>query len=304
MKTLLFTVLIATSVTAQTTRQSPRKGTYDLSFDQRSPLSALEVQVQRYGVERTRAQIYETAKEKFFVVVPEEYDAMPGWGLMIWCNAGRDGGMPRQLQELLAKKKLIGGGAYDVGNDRGVAVRIGLALDAVYNVRRQYTVDEHRIYIAGVSGGGKVAEMAAMAFPDVFDGAICCAGANWYKDVPVPGKANTAWPATFRRPPLQQFADAREHVGFVLIAGENDPNRQPMKAMFDGGFTVEKFKHVEFYNVPELGHQPPGAQWFEKGIDFLDGVPKERVKKQASTRAATKPAGKPRPVAPPPGSSD
>jgi len=194
--------------------------------------------------------------------------------------------MPKQLEELLAKKKLIGAGAYDVGNDRGVAVRIGLALDAVYNLRQRYALDDHRVYIAGVSGGGKVAEMAAIAFPEVFDGAICCAGANWYKDVAVPGKANAAWPATFRKPPAPQFVGAREHVGFVLIAGENDPNREPMKAMYDVGFTAEKFKHVTFYEVPGLGHGTPGREWFEKGIDELDAIPKERIKKAPATKPA------------------
>jgi predicted esterase len=278
------------SAAGQSTRESRRNGTHDVSFDQRSPLSELSVQVARYGVDRSKAQIYETAKEKFFIVVPAEYEnGAAGWGLMLWCNAGRGGRMPEQLEALLATKKLIGVGAYDAGNDRGVAVRIGLALDAVHNLRQRYTLDEKRTYLAGVSGGGKVAQMAAMAYPDVFDGAICCAGANWYKDIAVPDQRNKFWPATFRKPPGPQFVDAREHVGFVLIAGEKDPNREPVKAILEQGFTAEKFKHVTFYDVPGLGHRPPEGEWFERAIEFLDAVPKDRVKKSPATKRTSTP---------------
>src|SRR5436305_11651308 len=64
----VFTILICTCWAAgQSTRQS------DISFDQRSPLSVLNVQVARYGVDRSKPEIYETAKEKFSVVLPAEY---------------------------------------------------------------------------------------------------------------------------------------------------------------------------------------------------------------------------------------
>jgi predicted esterase len=276
-------LVIASPLIAQTTRQS------DITFEQRSPLSLLNTQVARYGVDRTEPNIYETAKEKFLLVVPAEYEAgAAGWGLLVWCNAGRGGRMPGQLEALLAKKRLIGVGAYDAGNDRGVAVRIGLMLDAVWNLRQRYALDEHRIYCGGVSGGAKAAEMAAMAYPDVFDGAICCVGANWYKDIAVPNERNKAWAQAFRKPPPPQFVDARDHVGFVLISGEKDPIYVPMKATLEQGFTADKFKHVEFYDVPGLGHRPPEGEWFEKAIDYFDGLPKNRIKKQPATKSARK----------------
>ena len=286
---LLAMFAIVSPLPAQTRPATSRAGTSDIAFDQRSPLSVLNMQVARYGVDRAKAEIYETANEKFLLVVPTEYqNGAAGWGLMVWCNAGKGGRMPGQVESLLAKKKLIGIGAYDAGNDRGVAVRIGLMLDAVWNLKQRYALDEHRIYCGGVSGGSKCAEMAAMAFPDVFDGAICCAGANWYKDVAVPNERRKFWPQTFRKPPPPQFIDAREHVGFVFTSGANDPNYAPVKATIEQGFTPEKFRHVEFYDVPGLGHRPPEGEWFEKAIDYFDGLPKDRVKKQPATKPAHK----------------
>ena len=59
-------------------------------------------------------------------------------------------------------------------------------------------------------------------------------------------------------------------VTVSACAGETDPNREPMKAIFDAGFTAEKFKHATFYDVPGLGHRSPGGEWFEKAIEAHD----------------------------------
>jgi hypothetical protein len=280
-------------------------GEFDISFHERSPLSSIDVQRVRYGVERDKANLYDLAAGRFRLHVPEALIndqgggggggggdgsggvAPGGWGVVVWCEAGRGARLPRDLVELLAKKKLIAVAAYDAGNDRGVGVRVGLALDAVHNLRLRYpALDTRRTYFGGISGGAKVAEMAAMAFPEIFDGAICCAGANWYKDMPVPGKPNTAWRQSFRKPPPRTFAEARDHVGFILITGPRDGNYTPMRTMFERGFKADGFKHASFYDVPDLGHQTPPAEWFERAIDELDALPKTRVKKLPATRPA------------------
>ena len=288
-------VVLATPVaTAQSTSPATADET-ELSFPHRSSLSTIDVQHARYGVERDKANLYALADERFRVHAPETLaGGMTGWGVIVWCDVGRGARVPRELIDLLGRKKLIAVSAFNAGNDRGVGVRVGLALDAVHNLRLRYPMlDIHRTYVGGISGGAKVAEMTAMAFPEVFDGAICCAGANWYKDVPVPDKPNTAWRQSFRKPPPRTFADAREHVGFILITGPRDGNYTPMRTMFERGFKADGFEHASFYEVPGLGHQAPPAEWFEKAIDELDALPKDRVKKLPATRPATRPAGKP-----------
>ena len=285
----------ATRATAAT--QPTGGGEFDVSFPERSPLSSFDMQHGRYGVERNKANFYELDAERFRVMVPGEFDAAgggAGWGVIIWCDAGKGGRVPHDLEALLAKKKLIAACAYDAGNDRGVGARIGLALDAVHNLRQQHGgLDVHRTYVAGTSGGAKVAEMAAMAFPEVFDGAISCAGANWYKDMPVPDKPNTAWPRAFAKPPTKTFADARDHVGFILITGNRDGNYVPMKTMYEKGFQGDGFKHVSFYDVPGLGHQTAPAEFLEKAIDELDALPKDREKKLPAAKPVPKPASRP-----------
>jgi hypothetical protein len=271
------------------------------AFTERSVLSALDVQRMRYGLAGDGGNVYEIGAERFSVLVPDSYDGKAGWGLLVWCSPGDGAEMPRGWGELLAKKKLIWVSARNAGNRRAVGVRVGLALDAVHNLRGRYKLDEKRMYIGGVSGGAKVAEMAAMAYPDVFDGAICCVGVNWYKDVPVPSRPNTAWPATFRRPPNDVFTDARDNVGFILVTGDNDDNHEPIVTMYEKGFVADKFKHAILHDVPGMGHGAPAIELLEKAIDELEALPKGRVKKShgptprpltraVTTRSSTRPS--------------
>src|SRR5207244_957143 len=122
-------------------------------------------------------------------------------------------------------------------------------------------------------------------------------GANWYRAIAVPGKANTYWPATFARPPLLIVAQARDFVGFILITGDRDPNHDPMKAAYEDGFLADGFKQVVFHDVPGMGHSAPSLENLEKAIDELDAIPKDRPKKPPTAKpqavapiAATRPA--------------
>src|SRR5262249_47422291 len=130
---------------------------------------------------------------------------------------------------------------------------------------------------------------------------ICCAGVNWYKDTPVPDMPGNAWPATFNRPSLSTFTDARDHVGFALTSGPNDGNYLPVKTMYETGFLPEGFKYARFFDVPELGHQPARAETLEQAIVFLDGIPKKREKNPpatATTAPTTRIAATTVPIAP------
>jgi pimeloyl-ACP methyl ester carboxylesterase len=53
-----------------------------------------------------------------------------------------------------------------------------LALLAAYNILQRYPVDPERIYIGGFSGGARVAMKVALAYPDLFRGALLDAGSD------------------------------------------------------------------------------------------------------------------------------
>ena len=48
--------------------------------------------------------------------------------------------------------------------------RLPLALLGYWNARSRYPIDPDRVYVGGLSGGSRVAQIAALAYPDVFRG--------------------------------------------------------------------------------------------------------------------------------------
>jgi poly(3-hydroxybutyrate) depolymerase len=210
---------------------------------------------------------YTLADESFELVVPPACSADDPHGLLVWISPGR-ADLPREWLDVCAKHKLIWISANNSGNNRHFVARIGLALDAVRNMKAKYPIDPKRIYVAGFSGGGRVSSMAILTYPDVFTGAICMMGSNFYRQLPAgEGKA---YRATAGRPIEPLFTQAKR-LPICLFTGERDPNQPQTKANFEG-FKRDRFQHVSYIEVPGVGHNMPGAEWFAKALDDVDAV--------------------------------
>jgi predicted peptidase len=244
---------LAQATTKPTSRPSsapaPRLGSFHISFTDQSPLSPLDAQRKRHHIREEDMQRYTLADESFEAFVPENYDARQKYGILVWVSAGNRGTMPRGWTELLTKHKLIGIGANNSGNPRGVAVRFGLAIDAVHNLKKLHNVDENRVYVSGISGGGKVASMLGMIYPEVFRGAMPIVGVTYFREIPVPNEKGKAYARSFDRPPAAMLNRARQGR-FVLITGSEDMNRDPTRATYEQGFKKDGFKNVEYIEVP------------------------------------------------------
>ncbi|HEY7088631.1 MAG TPA: PHB depolymerase family esterase [Tepidisphaeraceae bacterium] len=259
----------ARPATQPTTRMAAKTGAFHIAFTDQSPLSPIEAQNKRHHIKVEAIQRYNLTEESFEAFVPEDYDGKTKFGILVWVNAGGRGNMPRGWQELLSSHHLIGIGANQSGNERGIGVRFGLALDGVHNLKKIYSIDEQRVYVSGISGGGKVASMLPIIYPEVFHGAIPICGVSWYQNIPVPGETNKVYPRNFDRPPTITFDKAK--LGrFVLITGSNDMNRDPTQATYELGFKKDGFKNVEYVEVPGMGHQIPDTDVIEKAIASID----------------------------------
>jgi predicted esterase len=244
-----------------------------VTFTESNPLAGLEEYCRRlrqspalYRREGTDYE-YTLADESFELVVPSACSADDPHGLLVWISPGR-ADLPREWLDVCAKHKLIWISANNSGNNRHPIARIGLALDAVRNMKAKYPLDPKRIYVAGFSGGGRVSSMTILTYPDVFTGAICMMGSNFYRQLPAgEGKA---YRATAGRPIEPLFAQAKR-LPICLFTGERDPNQPQTKANFEG-FKHDRFQHVTYIEVPGVGHNMPGAEWFAKALDDVDGV--------------------------------
>ena len=82
---------------------------------------------------------------------------------------------PPQWLEVMQQYNVSWVGAQNSGNDIHVARRVGLALLAPFVFEKQ---DHQRIILSGFSGGGRVASMMVVAYPQLYHGALFICGAN------------------------------------------------------------------------------------------------------------------------------
>ena len=230
-------------------------GTSDVTFDKSPPhCDADELKARLHSKED--AGPYDVTKEKFKLVLPKSYAHAAKWGLFIYINADDSANIPGGYEPVLEKHKLIGVSAYKSGNERNVFDRFRLAIDANFNLSKRFNIDPARVYVSGFSGGGRVASMLAVAYADVFSGAIPLCGANFYTDIPSePGKS---WSRNFI-PVDEALKIAKESGRYVLVTGEKDFNLKNTRAVFEHGFKKEGFKRALLLEVPGLAHSPPAA---------------------------------------------
>jgi hypothetical protein len=256
-----------------------KTGQHDITFAESSPDAAPAEVVRRLDVDQG-PPAYDIATEKFHVWVPNAYAHDREWGLFVWVDAGDAPRFHEDWDAVLSEHKLLAIAAYDSGNRRHAVSRMQLAVDAAFNMRHRFNITPRRVYISGVSGGGRVASMIGIAYADVFSGTFPIVGANFYKPIPAPGGGN--YPAAFA-PVGTILALAKERNRFVFLTGSKDFNRKNTKDVYRRGFEAEGFRHVLYLEVPSMGHALPSREWFAKGLDFLDRddpPPKAKAKKR------------------------
>jgi len=307
---LAVVALLASATFAQEERKPPAPGEppalrerwvpgKQTTFTERSPHSAVSAQCVRIGWSFQSIQSgdkekdYDLKNETFQLYEPQAYDGSEPYGLFVWISAGPGGQLAPSWLEAMAQRKIIAIGADNSGNSRAPWIRFGLALDAAYNVAKQYKIDPRRVYVSGGSGGGRCSSMLGVAYPDVFQGGFYMIGCNYFRGLIPPGHPNERWGPDYFKPGSKLLALATKRSRHVLLTGDGDMNREQTKVIY-AGMLEDGFKHVTYIEIPGLGHQVPNRAWFEKGLDLLEPTePEEPVKVVAHKAAAQKPPAEP-----------
>ena len=241
-------------------------GASDVTFEKSPPHCDVDELKARFR-SKEDAGPYDVTKEKFRIVVPKTYTHAAKWGLFVYINADDGAALPGGYEAALEKHKLLAISAYKCGNPRNIFDRFRLAIDANFNMTRRFNIDPARVYVSGFSGGARTASMVAVAYADLFSGAIPLCGVNFYTEIPSePGKH---WPVSYI-PVNEALKIAKPGGRYVFVTGEKDFNLANTRAVFEHGFKKEGFKHIKLLEVPGMGHNPAPAEWLEKGLDFLD----------------------------------
>ena len=172
-------------------------------------------------------------------------------GVLVFVKPIDSGELPDNWASQLDRQNLIWIAAEDFGNDRPRAQRILAAIAGLKLIESSQAVDTRRVYIGGMSGGGRIASQAITRFPQRFNGALYIVGADFW---------------TSAEEPLKPRIAANRYVFFT---GSRDFNQRDMRRVFSK-YKRAGVQQALLLDLPGLGHEYPNAEQLGQAIDFLD----------------------------------
>jgi dienelactone hydrolase len=195
-----------------------------------------------FGAKATRLPLsYESGKQRYQLFVPATYDATHPWPLVVFISPGDDPLGWRFWQKPCEDSGALFCAAYGAGNNCPPGQRIRLVLDMLDDVRRHYRVDPDQTYLAGFSGGGRMACTIAFALPEYFGGVVPICGTNPLHDL-----------AYLRH-------RVRDRLSVAFVTGADDFNR-PENEDYMHPFFQALGVRSRLWVVPKLGHGVPGPE--------------------------------------------
>jgi hypothetical protein len=200
---------------------------------------------------------YDSKKQQYELFVPPGYNAKKSYPLILLVTASKDPGEWGRFESLCKQQGIIYAAPYDAGNDCPSQKRVRIILDVLDDVRRTYHTDADRTYIAGISGGARIANAIAFALPEHFGGVLSVVASGDLRQEP--------W--------LRQRVIDRLSV--ALVTGETDFNRGEVERL-RGPYLKEVGVRTRVWMVPKLGHAMPPGPVLAESLKWLDDGLKQR----------------------------
>lgn len=257
---LLLGFLVAPAMAQDTafTEVTPLSGNAELTRRLLTPLTV--VQMQR-ALARDHQNLAEQplaiANEKFLLHLPPG-EPDKGYGLMVFVPPWRDARLPRGWAGVLDNEGIIFISALNSGNDQyDMSRRMPLAIAAAHNAMRHYRIDPARVFVAGMSGGSRVAMRLALGYPDLFRGALLNAGSD------VPGTREAAVP------PRDLFRRFQETSRLVYLTGERDGVNLEADRRSNSAMRALCMFNTEILVARGLGHETADPASLSRGLAAL-----------------------------------
>ena len=305
---LFFSITISASARAAdapATTQPAQTGEIDLTFTERSPLSTPAELKRRLVPRADEADAnYDLSKCPFKAYVPTNYDPKTPVGIIVYLGYKDTTATPEPWQPVLEKSHLIFISSVAHHGDHyspsvPLAQAVGLAMDAIYNLKKLYAIDEKRIYEMSLTDGGP---RAMFALSDMCSGFIVGFDTEYYSPLAI--AENKFFPPTMHQPP-SELKSRVMRLPIFFADGDGDSGREWEAAMLRlNAMKGTGFSHVMLakLSLEDDVHYPNlKAEWFEQqALPFLDGASKPPAAKTpiAATKpgSATKPASAAKPV--------
>lgn len=195
------------------------------------------------------------------VYVPGGYRLEKPAGLLVYISPTPSGDIPRRWKSVMDERNMIWIAARSSGNRVMTARRAIYAIYAPTLAGKHYTIDHERIYLAGLSGGGKVASVVATDFPQVFKGAMYNCGVKFWGE----------------RSPRQIELVKQNH--YVFITGTRDHALKSTKKVHEQ-YLESGVVHSTLMVIHNMDHRNPDSDAFDEAIQYLDS----RISPEAPTK--------------------
>jgi len=217
-------------------------------------------------------------RERFLVHVPAGYSDQPGYGVVVYIHPGDSlDSPPVGWEPVLDRRRLLFVAALESGNGQRVERRLGLAVLAAEEMLHQYPIDPRRVYVAGWSGGARMASLLGFFQADLFHGTVQSCGSDFYLPVPhIHGDADDhagghTYGALLQDASADEIAAGRA-TRFTLITGAKDFRYGDMLDIFEGGFSKQGFL-AKFFDVPFMDHENASATTLDAALAYVEQGP-------------------------------
>lgn len=262
----------------------------DVVFDQHSPLSTTAQLIERAMSPLTAGRVFAAYKskgetptgytidlgvERFALYVPSASPPTRGYGLLVFVPPWSGARVPHEWRKALDEAGVVFVTAANSGNDAPVVTRrMPLALDGYAGVSARYPIDPQRVYVGGFSGGARVALRLAIAYPDVFRGALLDGGSDDIGSILVP------------LPDRALLHQAQDRLRLVWLDGSEDESNAAARART----SMASARDLCITDVQELsmfrrGHEPADAATWGRGLRLLERSPQLRTADMDACRA-------------------
>lgn len=238
---------------------TPLSGSAELERRVLSPMMAAQVRrAVSMGRVQVRAQSVDLAKERFAAYVPP---ATPekGYGLLVFVSPWDEATVPASWIGQLDKRGIIFVTAAKSGNAaKALDRREPLALLAAYNIMQRYRVDPARVYVGGFSGGSRVAQRLALAYPDFFHAALLDAGSD------------PLGTAQVHLPPVDLMHRFQESSRLIFMTGTNDGGNLESDEQSRRSLRGWCVFGIVTLDVPFTDHALASVATFARALDALE----------------------------------
>ena len=219
---------------------------------------------------------YKPGEETAVVYVPAAYDGSAAYGVYVHISPGAKGLSPsKDWQDLMDRMKLIYVSPNKTQNGSPCWRRVVLSMDSLATVKAHYKVNDKRVYVGGLSGGGHIGMMCQMLYPEHFQGAISHAAQSY-----LPSNRE----GDFGHFPGLSLTDAKSEVRkdrkWAVISGTKDQNYKIIIETSKAWKTA-KFQYT-FFDVKDMGHNNAPAEALEQALVWM-GADQEPKKTGLST---------------------